>query len=106
MDKEIANRFEALEKRVVAIEHTIKQPQSKIKILKTNYKGLAGGMRLLIDNSFLDSPRTVREIYAELERESYHYSKQSVDKRLRDLIKKKTLVRFKEKGIWKYAVRK
>jgi len=104
MDKEIEQRFGVLEKRVAALE-------DKPKIMKPseqaeNFGGLAGGIRRLVRDGFLNTPKAVKEIENELKREGYHYAYKSIDKRLRDLVKNRNLTRIDDKGVWKYALRK
>jgi hypothetical protein len=73
-----------------------------------NYKGLVGGITLLIDNGFFISPKTANEVHAELKKETYYYSIQSVDSSLRkDFVsRKKILTRIQEGKVWKYVLRK
>ncbi len=80
----------------------------EIKFNKTTYSGISGGIRLLIDTGFFNTPKKALEVQMELKKEGYFGRKESIDKLLRvDFLKKrKTLNRIKEKGIWKYAIRK
>jgi len=103
-------RLKELEKRVTQLENTVfsKKFEKPISALeKTNYAGLAGGIRLLIDNEFFKSLRSLSEIVSELKKHEYHYSSKSISKLIIDSVtKKKTLNRVKEGSIWKYVVRK
>lgn len=73
-----------------------------------NYNGLVGGITLLIDNGFFNNPKTANEVHAELKKETYYYSIQSVDSSLRKIFvsRKKILTRIKENKVWKYVLRK
>lgn len=105
MEEEVKQRIESLENRVSILEGT---PIKKSEEASKNYKGLAGGIRFLIANKFLNEPKTANEIMAELKREGYHHSLASVSKMLSvDFTKnKKILNRIKDKENWKYVLRK
>lgn len=98
MDDEIKRILEDHEIRVKALEEAI-LPKKKKKEINKNYKGLAGGIRFLIDNDFLNEPKTVNEIRDELKREGYHHSVAPVSKMLSVNFtnKRKILKRFKDK---------
>lgn len=85
-----------------------KSEKSKINSTNNNYSGLAGGIRMIIDNGFLKDPKSVNEIIAELKREGYHHSVAPVSKMLSVNFTKnqKRLNRIKEGKIYKYVVRK
>lgn len=111
VQKEISETYKQLKKlddRVSKIERDIYAKKIKVKPKAQDFKGLIGGIRLLISNGFLDSPKNVKEIREELKREGYHYSYQSVDKILRVdfLAKRRILTRIKDNNIWKYVLRK
>ena len=99
------NDFNKLEERVKKLEKAI---FVKKQLPKINFKGLSGGINLLIKNQFFNSPKSVEETRVDLAREGYHYSRPSVDKLLRiDFVKnKKILTRIKEGKLWKYVLRK
>jgi len=73
-----------------------------------DYKGLAGGIRFLIGRGFFDNPKSANEVHAELKKEGYYHSLQSVDAALRKnfVSSKKILTRVEENKIWKYVLRK
>jgi len=74
---------------------------------KSNYTGTGGGIRLLIDNGFLDTPKFVSEIVAEMKREGYYHDMPTIDSALRKtFLKNRTLQRIKEGKKWKYVIRK
>lgn len=80
-----------------------------VKSEKTdNYKGVGGGIRLLLDNNFFSSLKSVEEVKEELEKEGYFHSKETISTALgRDFVKtKKILTRVKRDGSWRYAIRK
>ena len=74
----------------------------------SNFKGLTGGIELLISQGFFTTPKAVKEITAELKREGYFHQRQAVDKILRIsfVLKKKILKRIEDKKIWHYVLRK
>ena len=79
------------------------KPESK----KSNYSGLSGGIRMLIDNKFLDAPKSASEVFEEMKREGRYDSKKNVDGTLRMVfVKNKILQRIKDDKLWKYVVRK
>jgi hypothetical protein len=83
-----------------AAEKTAPQEKSR--------SGATGGLRLLVDEGKLDSPRTASEIIEFLKQEGRHYSKPSVMMGLLNLVRERVLTRFTEKGEknWKYVVRR
>ena len=82
------------------------EKQEEILIVKKQYSGLKGGINFLIDEGFLSTPKSSKEVAEELRKENYFHSLQSVDKRLRFLVTTKSLTRIVENEIWKYVVRK
>ena len=107
-EQEIIIRFEKIEKRINALENKSSEQKEEIKKVKEDFSGLAGGIRFLIKNNFLDSPKSVSEIYEELKKEKYHYPKKSAEKLLSVNFMKsqKILNRVKEDHVWKYVIRK
>ncbi len=106
MDDEIKRILDDHEKRINTLEgKPLKQNSQKSS---EDYKGLAGGIRFLINNKFLNEPKTANEIMAELRREGYHHSLAPISKMLSvDFTKnKKILNRIREKNGWKYVLRK
>lgn len=109
---QIRREFEKIWEKLNEFESKISEEReitakNQIKKKKT-YNGLAGGIRMLIDNGFLAIPKTVKEVHEELKREGYHYSYASTDKLMRvDLHKRtKVLNRVKDGKTWSYVVRK
>ena len=107
MDEEIKNRFEAIEKRLGALEGSPAPAETKLG-KKEYFSGLAGGLRLLIKNGFLNSPKDFKEIKEELKREGYHYSDAGIISTLTETFvkNKKILTRIKDGKLWKYVIRK
>jgi len=103
---EIKKTIQDHERRISELEKAIFVKKVKPKI--EEFKGLSGGIKFLITNGFLSSPRSVKEIHEELKKEGYHYPYHSVDKLLRvDFVtKQKILTRVKENKVWKYVTRK
>jgi hypothetical protein len=81
---------------------------SSTSSIGNNYEGLVGGITMLIEHGFFESPKTANEVYVELKKETYYYSLKSVDGTLRNnfVAKRKTLTRIKEVSVWKYVLRK
>ena len=100
--KKLENRVSKLEKAVFGIVN------SSVKSNVNQYKGLVGGINLLIENGFFKKPVMVTEVQDELQKEGYYHSIQSTDTRLRrDMVnRKKILTRLKVDGIWQYVIRK
>lgn len=106
-EQEIKRILEDHEERIKRLEG--KKSSEKTKDIKTeNFKGLAGGIRLLIKNNFLNKPKTLNEIMTELKREGYHYTKAGISSTLSETFmkNKKILNRFREDKSWKYVIRK
>ena len=106
--EELKKRLEDHENRIKKLEKVLFSKKEPMKALKKNYKGLAGGIRLLIDNGFLNEPKSVKEIMVELKREGYHNSQAGVSSTLSVTFTKsqKVLNRVDENKVWKYVVRK
>ena len=104
MDEETKKRFDDHEKRIRALEN---KPQKKEEPDK-NYRGLTGGIELLIDNGFFKEPKTANEVMEELKREGYHHSLAPIANALSVGFtkNKKKLNRVKDKKIWRYVLRK
>lgn len=108
---EILRRLENVESRLSKIEEMLSTQENTEKHSvdeSKKYKGLNGGILLLIDKSYFGSLRSPSEVQKELASNAYYYSINSVDKALRvDFVSnKKLLSRIKENGAWKYAIRK
>jgi hypothetical protein len=110
MDAEINARFELIEKRLDILEtkkiNHLEETDNKKG--EQNFSGLAGGIRMLIENGFLNSPKNFKEIKEELKREGYHYSDAGIISTLTETFikSKKILTRIKEDKFWKYVIRK
>jgi hypothetical protein len=73
-----------------------------------DWSGATGGIRLLVDEGKLDSPRTLPEIIESLKQEGRHYSNPTVSMGLLNLVRRRVLTRFKDSGEknWKYSIRR
>jgi len=104
-----SEKIKDIEKRLSRLEDIVLNKKVK-KTIKTDgkYDGLGGGIQLLIDNSFFNTPKNVPDIVLELKRETYHYPTESVRALLsRDFTKKKRiLTRIQENKKYKYVIRK
>jgi hypothetical protein len=84
--------------------HTKTSPGKKEK----DKSGATGGIRILVDEAKLDSPKMLPEIMELLKQEGRHYSVQTVSMGLLNLVRERVLTRFRDNGEkhWKYAVRR
>ena len=75
---------------------------------RKNMTGATGGIRLLVKEGKLDSPKQLPEISDFLRQEGRHYGSQSISMGLLNLVRERVLTRFRDKGAkaWKYAVRR
>lgn len=104
-----SKKIKNLEERISKLEKTVFGNQTKpVKNKDKQYKGLIGGINLLIEQGFFNKPVLVTEVQDELQKEGYYHSIQSTDTRLRrDLVnRKKILTRLKVDGLWQYVLRK
>jgi hypothetical protein len=97
---EVVRRLEKLEKAVFG--NGVKAPKAE-----GNFKGIAGGVRLLQTKSFFTKKRTAVEVKSELEQHGYHYQIAAVQTTLnRASVKNGPLTAFRENGVKVYVVRK
>lgn len=70
--------------------------------------GATGGLRVLVDEGYFDSPRQLPEIIERFKQEGRHYSSAAISMGLLNLVKERVLTRFRDKGDkkWKYVIRK
>lgn len=109
MDDETKQRFDNHEERIKALEGLLgkKVKAEKKPEEESEYSGLRGGIKCLVDESFLDTPKSADEVHKELVRRSYHYPKESVREVLsRHFMQARMLTRVKVEGKWAYAKRK
>ncbi len=72
-----------------------------------DFKGLSGGLRLLISDGFFDELRGQKEIYEELRRRGYNYPKNSLPEALLRFLRNRELGRvIGDDSKWKYSIRK
>jgi len=96
---DLLRRIDKLERAVFGVHKT--------KIVKPDFKGATGGLRLLLTKGFFDHRRLFAEIEKELLSHGYHYSKQAIQTPLNRLSATGgLLVALKEKGRKVYAKRK
>ncbi len=88
---EIRRKLKEHEDRLKKIESFIFSEKSmKVGKSKKKYDGLAGGIRMIVDDKFLDKPKSLKEILEELKRLGYHYSNTSLNKAVsKDFMKKR-----------------
>ena len=104
-EDELKQRIIEIERRLDRIEGLKEQVRNKPG---KKYNGLAGGIRLLLDNGFFDSPKSLNEVIDELKREGYKLSVSGVASTLSTTFtnKQKMLTRSKDKEGWRYEKRK
>ena len=100
--KAIIKRLERLEKAIFA------EGPGQIKPKKTgNFRGLKGGVQLLISQKYFNVKRTATEVKPKLEEDGYLYSIAAIQTTLNRLSARKgPLVTFKEDGKKYYAQRR
>lgn len=106
MEDDIKKILDNHERRILALENKLKKEKTPEK--NKNYKGLAGGIRLLISNGFFNQPKTLSEILSELKREGYtSCTKSGVSSTLllTFIGSSKPLERKKEEKTWRYLKR-
>jgi hypothetical protein len=108
MDPKIKKILNNHEERIKSLEKQISPRKVKKVLAQKNYTGLAGGIRFLIKNGFLNDLKSLNEIISELKREGYHYSNSGVSSTLSETFIKsqRILNRVKEGKVWKYVIRK
>ena len=88
------------------------QPQHKSQKLpvteRKDKSGATGGLRQLIDEGKLNTPKHLPEIIELLRQDGRHYSRPTVSMGLLNLFRERILTRFRDKGDknWKYVIRK
>ena len=108
-EDKIKKILENHEKRISKIENVIFHKRGqKVSKPPDVYSGLNGGIQLLIDNGFLNTPKSLEDVKNELKKEGYHYGSGPIGKALSVYFvkDKKILTRFKENKVWKYVIRK
>jgi hypothetical protein len=75
---------------------------------KKGKTGPVGGVRFLIQDGKLDSPKSSAEIIELLKQEGRHYPRKTVLVGLLRLVRERALTRLKENGEenWKYVIRR
>lgn len=107
--KNVTEKLDTLESRISKLESILLQTESeKRRFLSKGAKGPSGAISKLIQEGFLDTPRTRREVQNELERQGYYYRPQVIHTALtRDFMKRKDiLTRVGKKGEWRFVLKK
>lgn len=86
------------------------KPDDKQLIMRGKTKkrssGLGNEIKKLLEEGLFNNPLDVNAVKKELEKRGIHNPRQEVDSYLRKVLLGKQLIRDKENGIWKYAVKK
>lgn len=100
----IMQRLERLE---AAVFGNSAAPKKGVLVDSKGYSGLPGGIRLLVDEGFFDSPQALNPVRNALASRGYHYSRQAVHNSLARLVKQTgPLVALKKGPVKTYAKRK
>ena len=104
----ITEKLDNLEARVSKLESILQQAESKRLVLSKSAKGLSGAISKLVQDGFLDKPKTRKEVQDELERRGIYYRAPVIHTSLtRDFMKRKDiLTRVGKKGEWRYVLKK
>lgn len=82
------------------------QKASRRRKVITNKKGAAGALSILIEEDFLDSPKSLSEIMGKLKEIGRHYPTNTVSMNLLNLTRRRTLTRIGKPKKWQYVLRK
>ena len=82
-----------------------KQVQKKIPSTVI-LKGAIGAINILIEEKFLDTPKTLNNIMQKLKEIGHYHKKQTVSMNLLNLTKRRKLSRFQNKKKWEYVIRR
>jgi len=76
--------------------------------MKTTAKGASGGLSLLINEGFFDSPKDLNSTMERLKEIGRYYPRSTVSMNLLNFTKRRTFNRIKNKesGTWQYVLRK
>ena len=102
---EIEAKLKDHEKRIADLED---RPKPKKTADQRNHLGVNAGVQLLIDEGFLDTPKSLAEIQAKLKEKAYNHKDGAVATALAKYFMKRDqkLTRTKEDSVYRYAVRK
>ncbi len=106
--EEVSKAIRLLQGNVGTIKTSKSDTSSKKEVKRKSYSGASGGISLLLDEKFLDSPKSVKEIETEMIRQGYHYPQSTISKLLavNFMRNSKKITRIKEDKKWKYVIRK
>ena len=77
------------------------------KLLPHNFKGIKGGIQLLMRNKFFNEPKSVNEIIDEMKKNGFVYDRSSIKNILRkDFLENNLLQKIPEDTKWKYVTSK
>ena len=90
----LEKRLAALEGRVSSLEgKTASQPSKASHTKADEHLDLSGGIRLLVEGGFLDTPKSRKDVFEELKRLGYFHRKEAVSTALsRDWMKRKRIL--------------
>lgn len=104
----ITARLDKLETRISKLESVLLQTAGKRRLVLSKHEGLSGAITKLIQEGFLDTPKTRKEVQNDLKRQGYYYAAPAIHTALtRDFMKRKgILTRVGKKGKWQYVLKK
>lgn len=100
--KSLEERIDKLEKRIDKLESK-NTGKTSTTATSGEYRGLAGAIMDLKNESFFDMPRDLSAIESKLKANAIFYPKTSYPESLLRLIRNKELRRLKENNKWKYV---
>lgn len=110
---EVAEQLSALSNELISLignKELTKSRTTKPARLSTNINtsGATGGLRLLVDEGKLDSPKQRSEIIELLKQEGRHYSRETISMGLLSLVRERVLTRMRAKNSkkWEFVKRK
>lgn len=108
--KRVIKLLENQEKRITKIENLLtsrveKTDSTKHVAKKSNPKSVYGLIEQLKDDSFFDTPKTLKEINSRLRQDGYIYNVTSLTNPLQRLLKQRKLGRISVDGLWAYVKR-
>lgn len=99
--EELKQIIQEHEDRITKLEDNLISKKS----LPNNFKGIKGGIQLLIRNKFFNEPKSASEIIKEMKKNGFVYDKSSIKNILRkDFLENNTLQKIPEDTKWKYVI--
>jgi len=105
--KEINNKLDLIISFLKSQKDILEVPKKSNANQKNQYKGVKGGLRLLVDQGFFNVKRVFPEIREELKTKTYNYPRTSIQPCLIGMCKSSgPLIRTKEVKKYYYVIRR